>query len=51
MSRVGFVAMVGLAAAITTFPAAYTLGYGFTEFVGYVAAGLAIAAIVRPKAA
>jgi len=60
LSRVGFVAMVGLAAAITTnipywnwytFPTAYTLGYGFTEFVGYVAAGLAIAAIVRPRAA
>ena len=60
VARVGFVAMVGLAAAITTnipywnwytFPAAYTLGYGFTEFVGYVVAGLAIAAIVRPTAA
>ena len=51
--------MVGLAAAITTnipywnwytFPTLYTLGYGFTEFAGYVAAGLAIAAILRPKA-
>jgi hypothetical protein len=58
VARVGFVAMVGLAAAITTnipywnwytFPTAYTLGYGFTEFVGYVAAGLAIAAILRPN--
>jgi len=60
VARVGFVALVGLAAAITTnisywnwytFPAAYTLGYGLTEFIGYVAAGLAIAAIVRPKMA
>lgn len=58
VARVGFVAMVGLAAAITTnvpywnwytFPTVYTLAYGFTEFVGYVAAGLAIAAILRPK--
>ncbi len=60
LARVGFVAMVGLAAAITTnlpywnwytFPTAYTLGYGFTEFAGYVAAGLVLAAILRPKAA
>ena len=60
LSRVGFVTMVGLAAAITanipywnwyTFPTAYTLGYGFTELVAYIAAGLAIAAIVRPKMA
>ena len=59
VARVGFAAMVGLAAAITTnipywnwytFPTLYTLGYGFTEFVGYVAAGLAIAAILRSKA-
>jgi hypothetical protein len=59
-ARVGFVAMIGLAAAITTnipywnwytFPTLYTLGYGFTEFVAYVAAGLAIAAILRPSMA
>ena len=59
VARVGFVAAVGLAAAITTnipywnwysFPTAYTLGYGFVEFAGYVAAGLVAAAILRPKA-
>lgn len=59
LARVGFVAMVGLVAAITTnipywnwytFPTAYTLGYASIEFVGYLVAGLAIAAIMRPKA-
>ena len=58
VARVGFVAAIGLTAAITTnipywnwysFPSAYTLGYGFMEFVGYVAAGLVAPAILRPK--
>ena len=58
--RAGFVSAVGLAGAITTnipywnwygFPFDYTLGYAFVEFVGYVAAGLAIAAILKPKVA
>ncbi len=59
-SRVGFIALLGAAAAITTnssywiwygFPADYTLAYIFTDFVSYVAAGLAIAAILKPRAA
>lgn len=59
-ARVGFVALIGFAASITTnvsywnwygFPWDYTLAYGFTEFAGYVAAGLAIAAVLkRPEA-
>lgn len=57
-ARAGFVMLIGLAAALTTsvsyaiwygFPADYTLAYGFTDFFGYVVAGLAIAAILRPK--
>ncbi len=57
--RVGFVTVVGLAAAITTnipywnwytFPLDYTLAYGFVELAAYLAAGLAIAAVLRPKA-
>jgi hypothetical protein len=56
--RVGFVTTIGLAAAITTnipywnwytFPLDYTLAYGFVELVAYLAAGLAIAAVLRPK--
>ena len=56
--RVGFVALVGVAGVLTTnvsywlwyrFPADYTLAYMFTDFVGYVAAGLVIAALVRPR--
>jgi hypothetical protein len=54
-ARVGFVALVGLAATLTTnvsywnwygFPADYTLSAMVTEFVGYLAAGLAIAAVL-----
>jgi hypothetical protein len=50
------VAAIGLAATITTnvsywnwydFPASYTLAAMVTEFVGYFAAGFAIAAILR----
>jgi hypothetical protein len=57
-ARVGFVAAIGLAAAITTnipywnwytFPLAYTFGYALTEFIAYVFAGLAAAAVLRPK--
>lgn len=59
-ARVGFVSLIGLAAAMTTnvsyaiwygFPTNYTLAYGFTDFFGYVVAGLVIAAILRPKLA
>lgn len=53
--RVGFVALVGAAAALTTnlsywnwygFPGRYTLAYGAIELLGYVAAGLVIAAVL-----
>lgn len=58
-ARVGFVGLVGLAASLTTnvsywnwygFPVNYTLAYGFTDFVGYLAAGLAIAAVLPKRA-
>ena len=58
--RVGFVTVVGLVAAITTnipywnwyaFPTNYTLAYGFIELVAYLAAGLAIAAVLKPRVA
>jgi hypothetical protein len=54
-ARVGFVALIGLAATLTTnmsywnwygFPTDYTLAAMVTEFVAYVAAGLVIAAIL-----
>ena len=57
--RAGFVVVVGIAAAITTnipywnwyaFPTDYTLAYGFIEVVAYLAAGLAIAAVLKPSA-
>ena len=57
-ARVGFVALTGLAAGITTnvsywnwygFPTNYTVAYASMDVVGFVAAGLAIAAIVKPR--
>ena len=60
LTRVGFVGMIGLAAAITTnipywnwytFPTAYSVGYAFIQIVAYLVAGLVIAAIVRPTPA
>jgi|SRR5690348_6240236 len=57
--RVGFVALVGLAAVITTnvsywnwygFPANYTLAYMFTGFMGYVFAGLVSAKVLGKSA-
>jgi hypothetical protein len=56
--RVGFVALVGLVSAITTnvsywnwyaFPANYTLANMGIEIAGFIAAGLAIAALVKPR--
>lgn len=53
--RVGFVALLGAAAAIVTnisywnwygFPASYTAAYASIEWIGYVAAGLVIAAVL-----
>jgi hypothetical protein len=55
LGRVGFIALVGLAAVITTnvsywnwygFPSNYTLTYMFTEFTGYVIVGLVAAKVV-----
>ena len=58
--RVGYVALIGVAAAITTnvsywnwygFPTDYTLAYGSIEIVGYVVAGIAIALILPRRPA
>ncbi len=58
-SRLGFVMLLGLLAAITTnvsywnwygFPANYTGGYIFSLFVGYAVVGLIAAAIVKTGA-
>jgi hypothetical protein len=60
LSRAGFVSLIGFAAALTTngsywawygFPTSYTLAYGFIDFFGYVVAGFAIAAILKPRLA
>ncbi len=54
-SKVGFVAVVGLIAAMSTnisyfvfygFPGSYTTAYIFTELMGFLAAGLAGAAVL-----
>src|ERR1700722_5173769 len=56
---VGFVSLVGLAPALTpnasywiwyAFPTNYTLAYGLIDFLSYVAAGIAIAAVLRKPA-
>ena len=58
--RVAFVTAVGVVGAITTnipywnwyaFPTNYTLAYGAIEVIAFLIAGLAIAALVKPKAA
>ncbi len=58
--RVGFVTVVGITGAIVTnipywnwysFPTDYTLAYSLIEIVAFLAAGLAIAAVLKPKAA
>lgn len=55
-ARVGFVALAGVMAGITTnisywtwygFPGSYTAGYAFTEIMGYVCIGLVAAAIMK----
>ncbi len=57
--RVLVVLLVGVAAVLCTnasywffyrFPTDYTLGYIFTDFVRYLAAGLVIAALLKPRA-
>ena len=54
-AKVGFVALVGLIAAMSTnisyfvfygFPGSYTVAYIFSEFMGFLAAGLAGAAVI-----
>jgi hypothetical protein len=58
LSRVGFVTLIGITAAITTnipywnwygFPSTYTTAYMTIEIVGYVVAGLVVAAIVKKE--
>lgn len=58
-ARWGFMVTVGLLVAISTnisywnwygFPITYTLSYAFTIFLGFVLAGLVVAAIVKPGA-
>jgi hypothetical protein len=57
-SKVWFVVLVGLAAAITTnvpyytwygFPRRYTAAHVFVAVVGYVCAGLVIAWLIKPR--
>ena len=59
-ARVGFVSLVGLVSAITTnisywnwyaFPLSYTFANMGIEIVSFIAAGFAIAALVKPKSA
>ena len=59
-ARVGFVTLMGVAVAICThvsywiwwgFPAGYTLAQIFTIIVGYLVAGLVIAAVMKRKVA
>jgi hypothetical protein len=59
LRRVGFVAVIGLIAAVTTngsywnwygFPLDYTLAYALIQFVGFIVAGVAIAMIVKKPA-
>jgi hypothetical protein len=56
--RIGFVTLVGIVSAIATnvsywnwyaFPASYTLANMGVEIVGFLAAGLAIAGLVKPR--
>src|SRR5262249_53353966 len=58
--RVGFATVVGVVGAIVTnipywnwyhFPLDYTLAYSAIEIIAFLAAGLAIAALVKPRAA
>jgi hypothetical protein len=60
VARVGFVGLVGLAAVMSTnpsyaiwyrFPTSYTLAQMFTDLVGYLVAGLVIAAVLKPRSA
>lgn len=57
-SRVGFITLVGIVAAVTSnvpywnwygFPGNYTAAYMTTQIVGYLAAGLAAAAVLKNR--
>ena len=57
ISRVGFVVLAGLLAAITTnipylnwygFPGSYTSTYMLVEVVGYLAVGIVVAMVMKP---
>jgi hypothetical protein len=57
-SRVGFVVMIGIIAAITTnipywnwygFPGSYTAPYMLTQIIAYLAAGLVAAAVLKNR--
>jgi len=59
-ARLGFVTLIGIAAGLTTnvsywnwygFPTDYTAAYAATDIIGYLAAGLAIAAILKRRVA
>jgi hypothetical protein len=59
MSRMGFVTLAALMAAIATnipywnwygFPSSYTIAYMSIQFVGYLVAGLVVAAILKKPA-
>jgi hypothetical protein len=58
-ARAGFVGLIGLAAGLTTnvsywnwygFPGDYTATYAAIDIIGYIVAGLAIAAILKRRA-
>jgi hypothetical protein len=58
LTRVGFVALTGIAAGITTnvsywnwygFPTNYTAAYAAIDIIGFLAAGLAIAAVLKRR--
>jgi len=60
MSKVGFFAVIGVIATMTTnvsywnwyrFPGNYTLAYMFVDLMGFLAAGLAAAAVMRTSKA
>jgi hypothetical protein len=59
-ARAGFVTLLGVGAALTTnvsywnwygFPVSYTIAYASIEIIGYLVAGLVIAAILKPRTA
>lgn len=58
VARAGFVGLIGLVAGLTTnvsywnwygFPGAYTAAYAAIDIIGYIVAGLAIAAVLKRR--